>query len=119
MNAGKPASTALLRRSGIAGAALSGGLNFGLPAFLTAYGSGPLTFLLLYVWAGVLSPASALCSLLGRPWSLELNGSLFKWWPQMLASWLVDSVLLGAVAAALLVMYQKLFGRAVETDEAA
>jgi hypothetical protein len=119
MNAARPASTALLKRSGIAGAALSGGLNFGLPAFLTAYGSGPLTFLLIYVWAGVLSPAGALCWLLGRPWSLELHGSLFKYWPQILASWLIDSVLLGAVAAALLVMHQKLFRRIVETDETA
>jgi|SRR5437899_2503744 len=112
MNAATPHSVSLLWRSGITGAVLSGVLNLGLPGFLTIYGSGPWTFLLLYVWLGVLSPAGALGWLLGRPWHLELHGSLFNFWPQILASWLVDGVLLGAVVAALLVINQKCFARA-------
>jgi len=107
MNAARQASTLLLSRAGITGALLSGGLTFGLPAFLTAYGSGQWTFLLLYIWSYALSPAGALCGLLGWPWRLELHTNLFEYWPQMLMAWLVDAFLLGAVAAVVLSGYRR------------
>jgi hypothetical protein len=90
------ASTSLLSRAGVAGAVLGGVLTIGLPAFLTAYGSGQWTFLLLFIWAGVLSPAGGLCGLFGWRWHLELHSNLFEYWPQMLVAWLVDWLFVGS-----------------------